>query len=306
MSGTLSDRGKKRLVKDVAYMYKNPLHDQHIYYVHDMENINEGYAMIIGTKDTPYYNGMYFFKFIFPYDYPHKPPMVKFIQLSDFQTKVRIHPNLYQSGKVCLSLLNTWHGEQWSSCQGIHSILLQLVSILTDNPLLHEPNTSMERHKKSILEYNKIVAHANIMYGICGVYQRYRYLSQYYSEAEYVLILNFKDTILSHLKKQRNEIIQQCRDIIHSEEWKSELRCIEYGFKYMITKEKTCNVLVNMYEEFSKEMESSEWRVEPNTILECKKKSSKKKPMQSVVYVSDDSEEEYEEGIKVKETVKGK
>ena len=41
--------------------------------------------------------------------------------------KTRFNPNLYRNGKVCISLLNTWKGEQWTSCQTIESILLSLV-----------------------------------------------------------------------------------------------------------------------------------------------------------------------------------
>ena len=54
----------KRLVKDITYLYKNPLTQQGIYYQHDMENMLLGYAMIIGPEDTPYHNGFYFFIFI--------------------------------------------------------------------------------------------------------------------------------------------------------------------------------------------------------------------------------------------------
>ena len=80
-----------------------------------------GYALIIGPKDTPYAYGNFLFKFLFPYDYPHTPPKVTY-HTNDGYT--RFNPNLYKSGKVCISLLNTWKGEQWTGCQTIKSILL--------------------------------------------------------------------------------------------------------------------------------------------------------------------------------------
>jgi len=57
---------------------------------------------------------------------------------------LRLNPNLYESGKVCLSLLNTWWGngcEKWGKS---NSTLLQvLVSIqglvLNDKPYFNEP-----------------------------------------------------------------------------------------------------------------------------------------------------------------------
>ena len=48
-----------------------------IYYKHDDEYILRGKAMIIGPEGTPYENGMYFFSFKFPEDYPTSPPKVK-------------------------------------------------------------------------------------------------------------------------------------------------------------------------------------------------------------------------------------
>ena len=51
----------------------------------------------------------------------------------------RFHPNLYRNGKVCLSILNTWKGEQWTSCQTIRSILLTLITLFHNKPLLNEP-----------------------------------------------------------------------------------------------------------------------------------------------------------------------
>ena len=100
-----------------------------------MENIFKGYAMIIGPSDTPYQDGFYFFEFNFPYDYPHSPPVLTFLSNGD---NIRFNPNLYRNGKVCISLLNTWKGDQWTSCQSISSILLTLC-ILNENPLLNEP-----------------------------------------------------------------------------------------------------------------------------------------------------------------------
>ena len=94
-----------------------------------------GHALIIGTENTVYEHGFYLFKFEFPINYPISPPKVLFYPND---RKTRYNPNLYRNGKVCLSLLNTWTGEQWTACQSIRSILLTLISILNDKPLLNE------------------------------------------------------------------------------------------------------------------------------------------------------------------------
>ena len=111
----------KRLLLDVKEMIKTPLYDQGIYYKHSEKDILKGYAMIIGPEDSLYQGGFYFFRFEFPVNYPHSPPVVIFLT-NDFET--RMHPNLYKKGKVCLSIINTWKGEQWTGCQTIKSILL--------------------------------------------------------------------------------------------------------------------------------------------------------------------------------------
>ena len=71
---------------------------------------------------------------------------------------------LYSNGKVCLSILNTWAGESWSSCQSIHSILFTLVTILCDNPLLNEPGVR-EQHSE-LNKYNYLVFYKNIEFSI--------------------------------------------------------------------------------------------------------------------------------------------
>uniref|UniRef100_A0A8R7PQZ5 UBC core domain-containing protein n=1 Tax=Triticum urartu TaxID=4572 RepID=A0A8R7PQZ5_TRIUA len=69
-------------------------------------------AAIVGPSGTPYHDGLFFFDVRFPPEYPRCPPKVYY-----HSGGLRLNPNLYESGKVCLSLLNTWWGsgcEKWS------------------------------------------------------------------------------------------------------------------------------------------------------------------------------------------------
>ena len=102
-------KNQKRLLRDVAKMIKNPLTDNGIYYVHDSENMLKGYAIIFGPDDSLYRYGCYMFEFTYPTDYPFVPPKVTYLTNDG---KTRFNPNLYRNGKVCISLLNTWKGEQ--------------------------------------------------------------------------------------------------------------------------------------------------------------------------------------------------
>lgn len=147
----------KRLMKDVRDITKDPLHDNGIFYSHDDENILKGYALIVGPKDTPYAHGFYLFKINYPKDYPINPPKFTFLTNSD---NIRMNPNLYRNGKVCISILNTWRGEPWSSSQTLKTVLLTLLTIFNEKPLLNEPGYS--ETSDDFQPYNEIISFKNI------------------------------------------------------------------------------------------------------------------------------------------------
>ena len=146
-----------RLLRDVKTLMKNPLIDNGIFYIHDDVEVLKGYAMIVGPKDTPYFGGYYFFSLNYPTDYPHSPPKVTYHTNGD---GIRFNPNLYKCGKVCISLLNTWRGEQWTSCQTISSVLLTLCTLLCKDPLLNEPG--INNAHKDFHTYSRIIEYKNI------------------------------------------------------------------------------------------------------------------------------------------------
>jgi ubiquitin-protein ligase len=161
---TITKETINRLLKDVRQILKNPLTDNGIYYVHDEEDMLKGYAMIVGPEGTPYFGGYYFFEFNFPYDYPFSPPKVKFMTNNGF---TRFNPNLYKCGKVCVSILNTWSGDKWSSCQTINSILLTLCSLLNDTPFLNEPGQTLK--SRDCISYHSSITFMNISFSVCDL-----------------------------------------------------------------------------------------------------------------------------------------
>jgi ubiquitin-protein ligase len=167
MSQFITKDTVSRLLKDVRQILKHPLTDNNIFYVHDESDILKGYAMIIGPSDTPYFGGFYFFEFHFPYDYPFSPPKVKYMT-NDGAT--RYNPNLYKCGKVCVSILNTWSGDKWSSCQTINSVLLTLCSLLNNTPFLNEPG--QQTNSPDYVAYQKTIEYCNIDFVICELINR--------------------------------------------------------------------------------------------------------------------------------------
>lgn len=96
-------------------------------------------------EDTPYCGGCFEFDIFIGPNYPQEPP--KMILVTTGGGSVRFNPNLYQCGKVCLSLLGTWQGEKWdpnisSLTQVINSILFL---IFVEDPFFNEPGYEVDR-----------------------------------------------------------------------------------------------------------------------------------------------------------------
>ncbi|KAF5449000.1 hypothetical protein F2P56_029489 [Juglans regia] len=116
-------------------------------------------AVIVGAYGTPYQDGLFFFDFHLPPEYPDVPPSAYY-----HSGGWRINPNLYEEGKVCLSLLNTWTGkgnEVWDSKSS--SILQVLVSlqglVLNSKPYFNEAGYDRQigtpEGEKNSLSYNE-------------------------------------------------------------------------------------------------------------------------------------------------------
>ena len=147
----------ERLLKDIKDIFMSSLEKEGIYYKHSDTNILKAYVMIVGQPDTLYFGGYYFFQINIPADYPHSPPVLEYLT-NDGVT--RFHPNFYKSRRVCFSMLNTWRGEQWTSCLTIKSILLTLLSVMDSEPMLHEPGVT-EKHQ-DYHTYHNMILYKNI------------------------------------------------------------------------------------------------------------------------------------------------
>jgi len=109
---------------------------------------------IEGPEDTPYEGGLFVFDIHLPATYPALPPKVFYWAYGKY-----INPNLYECGKVCLSLLGTWSGPGWDADT---STLLQLcVSIqgliLIEAPYCNEPGQQRDGGTEQSTEYNRMV-----------------------------------------------------------------------------------------------------------------------------------------------------
>ena len=206
---TISKDTIQRLLKDVKQIIKNPLTDNGIYYIHDEDDILKGYALIIGPSETPYFGGYYFFQLNYPADYPHSPPNVKYCTNGD---EIRFNPNLYKCGKVCISILNTWRGDQWTSCQTISTVLLTLCTLLCENPLLNEPGVS--KGNTDIDNYNKIIEYANLKIAVSYIASKKEgyylpFFESFYPFVKEHFLKNYEKLMeIAVKKKDTHELIQ--------------------------------------------------------------------------------------------------
>jgi len=121
-------------------------------------------CMVVGPPGTPYALVPFFFDLALPAEYPREPPLAHFH--AHYVGNERLNPNLYVDGKVCLSLLGTWHGPAWEPQR---STLLQvLVSlqglVLVEEPYFNEPghecDVGTEQGRQSSALYNE---HARLL-----------------------------------------------------------------------------------------------------------------------------------------------
>jgi ubiquitin-conjugating enzyme E2 O len=85
-------------------------------------------TVMVGARGTPYHNGLFFFDMQLPPSYPAEPPQVYYHSFG-----LRLNPNLYECGRVCLSLLNTFGGEGTEVWSPGMSSLLQIVCLPTSS-----------------------------------------------------------------------------------------------------------------------------------------------------------------------------
>ena len=189
----------KRIGNDIRNFNKdNLIGKEGIYCQFNESNMYKLRAFILGNPETPYQYGYYLFDIEFPKNYPISPPSVKFLTNDG---RVRVNPNLYKCGKVCLSFLNTWQGPKWTACMNLSSSLRNIQSILHENPINNEPgwenvNLKDRRAKK----YNLVLSYFNIKTAIVDNINN--------CQSEY-----FKNIMIDYLKKNYNLILKELNNL---------------------------------------------------------------------------------------------
>jgi ubiquitin-conjugating enzyme E2 Z len=192
----------KRLQKELLHINDKSLKETGIYYFIKDDNMTKATSIMFGPKDTPYEYCPLEYSFEIPSDYPFSPPIVLY-KTNDGKT--RFHPNFYIDGKVCLSILGTYSGPKWASSMNISTILLSIYSLMTNNPLIHEPcyeNTRITHPKNE--QYIKFIEHQMIKLFI------EMYESNYYEK--YMEDEEFKNTITTNYELIKEKIKTKAKE----------------------------------------------------------------------------------------------
>lgn len=98
-------------------------------------------VMLLGPYDTPYQYAPFVIDMHLDDTFPNNPPRAFFHSWTDGSGPV--NPNLYEDGKICLSLLGTWPGddknETWSDSSTILQIIVSILGlVLVKDPYYNE------------------------------------------------------------------------------------------------------------------------------------------------------------------------
>eukprot|EP00049_Salpingoeca_infusionum_P017467 m.353081 g.353081 ORF g.353081 m.353081 type:complete len:235 (-) comp16678_c0_seq1:253-957(-) len=139
----------RKLNAELRSFQKDPLDGALVSVVDD--NLYQWNVAIFGPPDTIFSGGYFKIRMTFPDSYPFNPPKLKF-------TSPIWHPNVYEDGTICISILHApgpdeMSGERpeerWNPTQTVRTILLSVIS------LLNEPNTSSPANVNASVAYRK-------------------------------------------------------------------------------------------------------------------------------------------------------
>ncbi|KAL5716111.1 (E3-independent) E2 ubiquitin-conjugating enzyme [Ranunculus cassubicifolius] len=161
-------------------------------------------AVIIGANGTPYHDGLFFFDCFFPSDYPNGPPKVHY-----HSGGLRLNPNLYNCGKVCLSLLGTWAGrnkqENWiPRTSTMLQVLLSIQAlVLNEKPYFNEPGYEISAGQTQ------------------GEKRAYAYTENTFvlscKTMQYTLNkppISFEEFVCGHFRVRAHSILEACREYL--------------------------------------------------------------------------------------------
>ncbi|KAI1730493.1 ubiquitin-conjugating enzyme domain-containing protein [Ditylenchus destructor] len=199
----------KRIAKELASMHSAlPLNASNSFFVcMDETRCDMLKVLISGPDDTPYANGLFEFDIFFPNNYPQSPPKVSFLTTGG--GTVRFNPNLYNDGKICLSILGTWEGrpeEKWNPYCSLLQVLISIQGLIfVKQPYFNEPGfekfQGTAKGEEFSRKYNLHIENATLIYAIMDMYTNCPFY--------------WNSVVKRHFWLKRHIIIQQAERWLH-------------------------------------------------------------------------------------------
>lgn len=188
----------ERLISEISdFAASLPCDSTHAIFVrYDEDNMDQMQTLITGASDTPYDGGCFLFDILCPADYPDCPPLVQLITTG--HGTLRFNPNLYVTGKVCLSLLGTWEGESqetWTQESSLYQVFTSIQSLIMHGDVyFNEPNAPAKDAARLNIGYCNIIRYGTIRFAVL----------------EHLIRppTTFKRIIFKHLHTERDRIIR--------------------------------------------------------------------------------------------------
>ena len=161
-------------------------------------------TLMTGPVNTPYEGGCFLFDTYLHSNFPNSSPFVWFLNTGG----KRMNPNLYNCGKVCLSILGTWGGdrgaETWNSAISTLSLIYKSIQslILIEQPFFNEPG--YESHYSSAAgmaqskTYNDNIRLYTMEHAMLDLIDNPKLYPQ------------FEDVIRAHFKMKKTKILSIC------------------------------------------------------------------------------------------------
>lgn len=195
----------KRLAREYASFTNSlPIFFESSIFVRINEKDNRMIKILItGPDQTPYDSGCLIFDVFTGNEYPNKNPQMIFLN----HGSKRFNPNLYNCGKVCLSLLGTWNGqggENWSpTTSTLQQLFISVQSqILIPEPYYNEPGYESRYNNASGKEESRQYNNERRLYNMCHTMYDLMIKPELYPE--------FTDIIKTHFKLKKDYILNLC------------------------------------------------------------------------------------------------
>uniref|UniRef100_A0A8C9SXB2 Ubiquitin-conjugating enzyme E2 G1 n=1 Tax=Scleropages formosus TaxID=113540 RepID=A0A8C9SXB2_SCLFO len=159
----MTEQSALLLRKQLAELNKNPVEGFSAGLIDD-DDIYKWEVVIIGPQDTLFEGGFFKAYLTFPFDYPLRPPKMKFI------TEIW-HPNVAKNGDVCISILHEpgedkfgyeKPEERWLPIHTVETIMISVISMLAD------PNSDSPANVDAAVSLSRSLSYSFLAHLFCS------------------------------------------------------------------------------------------------------------------------------------------